>query len=359
MSTASSLTINRILTQGAERQVSDIHLSAGNQPVLRRNGKLETLEQEAVLTPELLQEMIQVLVPADKEAMLAKQKSVTVAYSLSNRARFRVHVDFQKNVPAIDLRYIPLVVPKPNQLGLGKALVELTGKREGLVLICGTIGSGRTTTLASLIDNINHTSSKHLVTLEDPIEYFIVNDKSLVKQRDLGDDTPSLQVALEDVKNEDVNIVAIDVPIPASDWTSILKLASSGALVLVVLEADSTVKELESLVTSTRPDLDKQGFRTLLAEALLGATCQRLLPRVGGGRVLVSELLLGTQPVKALMRDGKILQLQSILETSREEGMISLERNLADLVKTGEVVSEEAMVQAANPDSLKSMLKVR
>ncbi|MFH1112203.1 MAG: ATPase, T2SS/T4P/T4SS family [Patescibacteria group bacterium] len=359
MSTTDNLTITRILTQAAERQVSDVHLSAGNQPVFRRDGKLENLTQEAVLTPELLQEMIHILVPPEKQAMLQQQKSITVGFSLGTRARFRVHVDFQKNFPDLDLRYIPMVVPTPERLGLPKNLLSLTSKREGLIIISGPLGSGRTTTLTSLVDQINHTSAKHILTLEDPIEYLLVNDKSLIKQRDLGDDTPSLQVALDDVKIEDVEMVAIDVPVPSSTWPSLLNLASSGTLVLVVLEADSTVRALEYLTASSLPNTNEEGFRQVLAETFLGASCQRLLPRLGGGRILVNELLLGTPAVKSLLRDGKVAQLQSILETSRAEGMVSLERGLADLVKTGEIQSEEAIIQAANKDSINSMLRVK
>lgn len=359
MSTADNLTISRILTLGAERQASDIHLSAGNQPVLRRAGKLEILTSEAVLTPEILQQIVSTLVTTDKQQLLVKQKSVTTAYSFGNRARYRVHVDFQKDVPAVDLRYIPLIVPKPDQLGIAKKLLELTDKNEGLIIVSGTLGSGRTTTVASLLDNINHREGKHLLTIEDPIEYLLVNDKSLIKQRDLGDDSPSLQQALDDVKMEDIDVIAVDVPVPPSVWPMLVNLAGAGILVMVIVEADSTIKALEALDMNMVPTLDKDGFRNLLAEVFLGAACQRLLPRVGGGLVLVSEILIGTQPVKSLLRDSKILQLQSVLETSRDEGMISLERSLADLVKTGEVVTQEAVAQASRPEAIKSMLKVR
>lgn len=359
MSTTDNLTISRILTLGAERQASDIHLSVGNQPVLRRGGKLEVLTGEAVLTPEILQQIVTTILTPDKQQVLVKQKSVTVAYNFSNRARYRVHVDFQKDVPAVDLRYIPLAVPKPEQLGLPKEFLELARHNQGLIIVSGPLGSGRTTAVASLLDSINHSAGKHLLTIEDPIEYLLVNDKSLIKQRDLGDDTPSLPQALDDVKVEDVDVIAVDVSVPPSAWPRLVNLAGAGILVIVIAGADSTVKALEALDMNMVPGIDKAGFQNLLAEVFLGATCQRLLPRVGGGLVLVSEILLGTQPVKALLRDSKILQLQSVLETSRDEGMISLERRLADLVKTGEVISAEAIGQASRPDALKSMLKVR
>ncbi|MFA4936790.1 MAG: ATPase, T2SS/T4P/T4SS family [Patescibacteria group bacterium] len=359
MSTTDNLTISRILTQAAERQVSDIHLSAGNQPVFRRDGKLEILNQEEMLTPELLMEMIQILVPPEKQTILQQQKSITVSFSLGTRARFRVHVDYQKNFPDLDLRYIPMVVPTPEKLGLDKNLISLTDRREGLIIISGPLGSGRTTTLTSLVDKLNHTSAEHILTLEDPIEYLLVNDKSLIKQRDLGDDSPSLVQALDDVKIEDVDVVAVDAPIPASAWPQLLNLASAGILVLVVLEADSTVRALESLTAGSIPNTGDRGFDQLLAEIFIGASCQRLLPRLGGGRILVTELLLGTPAVKSLLREGKAAQLQSILETSRAEGMVSLERGLADLVKTGEIQSDEAVSQAANKDSIKSMLRMR
>ncbi len=359
MSTTDNLTISRILTQAAERQVSDIHLSSGNQPVFRRDGKLEVLTQEAVLTPELLGEMVQLLVPPEKQAILQQQKSITVSFNLGTRARFRVHVDYQKNLPDLDLRYIPAVVPTPEKLGLPKNLISLIDKREGLIIVSGPLGSGRTTTLASLVDKINHTSAKHILTLEDPVEYLLVNDKSLIKQRDLGDDTPSLEQALDDVKIEDMDVVAVDAPVSAAAWLKLFNLASAGILVLVVQEADSTVRALESLTVGSLSNIDSQGLDQVLAETFLVASCQRLLPRLGGGRILVTELLLGTQAVKSLLREGKTAQLQSVLETSRAEGMVSLERGLADLVKTGEIQSDEALGQAANKEALKSMLRMR
>ncbi len=359
MSTTDNLTIARILTAAAERQVSDVHLVAGNQPVVRKDGKLETLTQEPVLSPELLQQAIDFLLPSDKKNLLLQQKTITVGYSLGNRARFRVHVDFQKNLPSFDLRYIPPQALPCEQLGIPKHFIEYTLQREGLLLISGPRGSGRTTTLSSLLDHINHQASRHIVTLEDPIEYLLINDKSLVKQRDLGDDVLTFAQALDDVRSEDADVLAIDVPIPPSAWPEILNLASSGTLVMAVLEAESTIQAVEHVACNILPTVDIKNFRLELAEVLLAAICQRLVPRVGGGRLLVSELLINTEAVRSLIRDNKALQLRTIVETSRAEGMISLERSLADLVRTGEVKSEEAIKQASDPEALQSMLKMR
>lgn len=358
MATTDTLAITRILTAAAERQASDVHLSVGNQPVLRRGGKLETLMEEQVLTPDLMLEFIQLLLPPDKQALLAQQRHVTLGYSLGTRARFRVHVSFQKGYPSFDLRYIPLQVPPLASLGLPKHLTDFTNYREGLVLISGTAGSGRTTTLAALLDAINHVEARHIVTLEDPIEYLFVNDKSLIDQRDVGDDVPNVAEAIANLRHEDVDVVGVDVPLPPSTWLALLRLAQAGILVVAVMEADSAVRALERLATAW-PGVEPEEVHALLAESLRVVSCQRLLPRLGGGRVPAVELLLGTPAASSILRDGKVTQLQTVLETSRAEGMVSLERSLANLVKTNEVVAEEALAQAVNREALQSMLKVK
>lgn len=358
MSTTDSLTITRILTSAAERQASDVHLTVGNQPMLRRGGKLEPLTEEPVLTPELLLEFVEILLPQDKQSLFVQQRNVTAGYNLGNRARFRVHVSFQKGYPAFDLRYIPLQVPSVANLGLPKRLIELTTAEEGLIIISGTLGSGRTTALAGLLDLINHNQSRHIVTLEDPIEYLLSNDKSLIDQRDIGDDVPSAAEAIANLRHEDVDVVGVDVPLPPSAWIELLRIASAGTLVLAVVEADSTVRALEYL-TSAWPGVEPESTRSLMSEALLAVSGQRLLSRLGGGRVLAYELLLGTPAVQSLIRDGKVVQLQSVLETSRAEGMVSLERSLANLVKTGEVMSEEALAQAVDREVLESLLRAK
>lgn len=358
MSTTDSAIITRILTTAIERQASDIHLSAGNQPVIRRDGKLVTLVEEQVMSADFLQELVAFFLTEEKQAVLSQQKSVTVGYNLGTRARFRVHVGYQKGYPTFDLRYIPLRVTPPQTLGLPKGLVELMDAREGLIVVSGPMGSGRTTTVASLVDMLNHKDAKHVVLIEDPVEYVLVNDKSLIQQHDVGDDVPNLLEAVEALRREDVDVAVVDTELPFSVWTELLSLAGAGTLVVAVVEADSAVHALEYL-TAARPGVEPETLRTQLAEVLLGVVSQRLLPRLGGGRVLVAELLLGTPPVKSLIRDGKILQLQSVMDTSREEGMSSLERGLANLVKNGDVLREEALAQAVQRDMLESLLRVK
>lgn len=358
MSATESAIITKVLTAAIERQVSDVHLSAGSQAVIRRDGKLEVVADSPVMNPDFLAELISFFLPEDKRAILEQQKAVTVGFSLGNRARFRVHVTYQKGYPEFDLRYIPMQVPSVTTLGLPRRLVELTASRQGIIILTGPLGSGRTTTLASLVDAINHREARHIVTLEDPVEYLLVNDKSLIEQRDIGDDVPTLPEALQALRSEDVDVVALGATLPPSAWPEVVNFANSGSLVLAIVDADSTVRALEYL-TAAWPGVESEALRQGLSETFLGACAQRLVPRLGGGRVLVTELLLGTQPVLSLVRDGKVAQLQSVLETSREEGMVSLERALANVVKTGEVMREEALVSAANRDALESLLRIK
>ncbi len=359
MGTADNIVINRILTQAAERGSSDVHLTVGSQPVFRINGELVSQTAEAVMTPEIMNQIVDFFLSPEKKTLLDSNKSVTVGYNFGNRVRFRLHIDIQKGQPAIDMRVIPLVVPSVTKLNLSKKIVEATTRKKGLIIISGPFNSGRSTTMAALIDNINHTKPRHIVTIEDPINFLLSSDKALIKQRDLGDDVPSLEIALDDVASEDVEVLAIDVTVPASLWMKVLKLASSGTLVIVTMAAENTVSALEYLVNSASAHTDTKTFTNMLAEVLLVASCQRLVPRLGGGRLIVSELLFTSSAVESLLREGKVSAIQNVLDTSRAEGMVSLERALADLVKIGEVQPENALAQASNQESLKSMLRLR
>ncbi len=359
MGTVDNITINRILTQAAERGASDVHLTAGSQPILRINGELLTLTEEAVITPDIINQVVEFFLPPVKKTLLETNKSVTIGYNFGNRVRFRLHIDIQKSAPAIDMRVIPLIVPSASKLNLPKQLIEVTTKKKGLIIISGPLNSGRSTTLAALLDQINHTKARHIVTIEDPIGFQLIGDKALIKQRDLGDDVPSLEVALDDVSSEDVEVLAIDVPVPPTVWPKILRLSASGTLVFVTIAAENTVTALEYLVNTVSAHTDSKTFTDLLAETLLLVTCQRLLSRLGGGRILVSELLISSPAVVSLLREGRVAGVQNVLDTSRAEGMVSLERALAELVKIGEIQAEQAVAQAANPESLKSMLRLK
>ncbi len=358
MSTTDSLTINRLLTEAAERQVSDLHFTVGANPAARRDGKLETLNAEPPVTEEFMKGLVEFFIPENKRARFASAQTLTLTYNFGTRARFRVHGSYQKGYPALDLHYVPWQAPDVTTMGLPKILLNSIKEKEGLILLSGLQGSGRSATLAALLDNINHTQAKHIVTIEDPVEYLLTNDKSFIKQKDVGDDIPSVEDALGGLKDEDVDVLAIDVPLNMAAWREIFTRARSGTLVFVAMEADTSVRALESLILSW-PGAEADSLKQLLSETLLIATSQRLVPRVGGGKVMVVECLLGNTPVKSLIRDGKILQLQNVLELSREDGMVSLEKRLSDLVKTGEITQEDAVAHAVNKEVIGSMLRVK
>jgi len=358
MSTTDNLTITRILTEVAARQASDVHFSVGSQPIIRHDGKLEPLAEELAVTPEFMQELVGFFIDEAGQTTLAQQKNLTLSYALDNRARFRVHLSYQKGYPAVDLRLISVQIPEAATLGLPKRIIDLTDEREGLIVISGPAGSGRTTTLISLLDYINHQSARHIVTFEDPVEYLINNDRSFVQQKSLGADVPNISAGLENLRSEDVDVLGISVPLAMADWQQVLTLARAGTLVLVIIEADSAVRALESMVASW-PGETAEGLKIMLGETFLGSVSQRLVARLGGGRVLVTECLLGIPPVRSLIKEGKVVQLQNVLQLSRGEGMVSLEQSLAQLVNNGEILPEEAKKQAVSQEALASILRVK
>jgi twitching motility protein PilT len=340
--TQGGLAIAHLLSTVAERKASDLHLTVGNPPILRIDGKLNTLAEEAIVTPDFLEDVVKTMLSPDQRRALEERRELTVAYQFENRARFKANVYHQKGFLAVSLRLIPATIPSIAELGL-PAIVETFAELErGLVIVTGPFGSGRTTTIAALIQSINQKRSEHIVTIERPIEYLFLNNQSVIEQREVGVDTVSIEQALTTASHEDVDVVMVSELEDADAIRAALTAVESGRLLLTTMTTESAVKTIEKLLlsfnTTELPQVRKQ-----LAENLRGIVSQRLLPRVGGGRIVVAEVLIPNEPIRSVLRDGVLYQLQNILHTSREEGMVSLDRALAELVKAGVVLLDDAM----------------
>lgn len=358
MSSLSSVVIQALLTSALERGCSDIYFAPGNHPILRRDGRLEPMGDQMVINPEAMDDLLVFFLSSVEVDKFKAEKQITVAYTFGTRARFRVHADYQKGYPVLELRYIPLQVPPPPRLGIPEHVVELTTAHQGLIILAGPLSSGRTTTLASLLDQVNHRTARHIVTIEDPVEFLLNNDRAVVDQRSLGHDVATLDQAFKDLRREDVEVVGIDVALDPNNWLQILNLAGAGALVIAVVEAESTVRALE-YITSNWPGAEQENLRNLLADNLIGAFTHRLLPRLGGGRILLGEVLLASEAVRSLIREGKNAQLQSVLSTSRGEGMVSLEYSLAAAVTGGQITADEAKEEAVDQETMRLLLRSR
>ncbi len=355
--TNETIIIDRILTTAAEYKASDCHLVAGNPPILRVDGKLVALQGEAIITPDFLDRLAETLLDDVQRKTLADQKEVVISTTWGNRARYKVSFIHQRGAVAASLRFIPATMKTIEELGLPKVVAELINVQTGLVLITGPFGSGRTATAAALLNAINQSRAAHIVTVEKPIEYLFVNNQSIIEQREVGRDTTSFKQALETASREDVDVIFVSEMESPDVIDAVLSAAESSRLVISTMSTDSITRTLEKIITSF-PEDQTQRIRVQLASTIQAVVSQRLLPRVGGGRIAVAEVLMPTPPIRAVIRDGALYQLTNILQTSRDAGMISLDRALAELVKTGEILIDDALAHAVDRSNVKALTRL-
>lgn len=356
MPTQQRIALEQLLTHVAEYGASDLHMAVGNVPVLRLDGKLVAMTDEEMITPDAMQAMLEHLLTPEQQAQLEKERNAIFTYALGDKARFKINVFYQKGYPSASLRVIPPRTRTLSELGLPSLLERFTKLTKGLVIVSGPFGSGRSSTLAALVDTINQTRAEYILTVEKPIEHLFVNEKSIIEQREVGKDTPSFEAALDNSMQEDVNVIMLSELESPAVIAAALRAAQSGRLVLASMNTDSAVRTVEKIITSF-PAEEQEQVRTQLSGLLEGIVSQRLLPRVGGGTIVVAEVLTVTQPVRSVIRDGAIYQIDTLLQTSREEGMMPLDRALADRVKAGEINLEDAVLHAKDAASLKRILR--
>ncbi len=356
METSQIAILNRIFSTAVKRHASDVHLLVGKQPVIRVDDKLSPLAEEEVLTADFLKQVTESLLAKEQIDVLNKEKAINFIYTLENQFRFKVNVFFQKGYLSINCHLIPQKIKTPTELGLPSAVNKFTQLKEGLVILAGPFASGRTTTVVSILEEINKNRAEHIVTIERPIEFLFANKKSIIDQREVGKDTNSFTDALEDCQEEDVDILMVEEVAGAEEISLILDIANAGSLIFAMMNTDSVVQTIEKILFNFQ-SFERERIQNLLANVLEGIIVQRLLPKVGGGMILAVELLISNLAVKSIIRDSKIHQLNSVLQTSKEEGMVTLDRSLAELVKRGEVERDEAFAQAIDKESFKSFFK--
>ena len=348
--------MERLLSKVPEYGASDVHLTIGMAPIVRQDGKLSSLADEPVVTPDIMEAVLEQLFTPVQRAALERDKSIMTTYDLAKKARFKVNAFFQKGYPSVSLHYILPTVQTIGDLGLPPTIERFAHFRNGLVLICGPFGSGRSSTLAALVELINRERAAHILTIERPIEHLFVNAKSVIEQREVGKDVPSFEQGLADSLQEDVDVIMLSELESAQAIATAIKAAASGRLILSTLSTSSTVGAIEKILASFPPGEQEQ-VRTELSGTLQGVIAQILLPRTGGGRIAVAEVLTVNAPIRSIIRDGDVIQIQTILQTSREEGMIPLDRALADQVKAGTVSMDDAMQHASDSRALQTMLQ--
>lgn len=356
MESAQQLAIQKLLATVVEYGASDLHLSVGNPPVLRVNGQLVPLNDEEIIRSEFVASLVESMLTPGQKASLEKNKELVITYNFDNKARFRVHIYYQQNFFSLSMRYISTTVKTVEELGLPSGVVKAIQEvQKGLILITGGFGSGRSTTLAAMIHSINSTKAQHIITIEDPVGSLFLDNKSVIDQREVGQDCPSFEAALDAVLNEDVETIMVSEIKNSQTAEKVLDIAESGRLILAAVNATSVVASIDKFVNFFDPQLHEQ-VRARLGSALSGIMTQKLIPGIDGSLKLAVETLLPDQTSRAIITEGSLYQLRNMIQTSREDGIRSFDRSLIELVQQRKISLERAIQNAADPNNLKQML---
>jgi len=353
---ANKALIEELLKLMVEADASDLHLKVGSPPGIRVNGSLTPIPDRPVLTPEDTWALIEVILNPEQLTQFREVGDCDLAYSAVGLGRFRVNAMKQRGSAGMVLRRIPHEIPNLSDLGLPKICETLVMKPRGMVLITGPTGSGKSTTLASMIDYRNRREAGHILTLEDPIEFVHSDRMSFVNQREVGADTRSFNDGLRRALRQDPDVILIGELRDLETISMALTAAETGHLVLATLHTTGAVQTVDRIVDVFPPGQQQQ-VRLQLSGALQGVVSQVLVPKVGGGRIAALEILVAIDSVRACIREGKTPQIVNALQTGGRLGMTLLDASLARLVKSGEVELDEAMAKANKPDEFKGLLK--
>lgn len=352
------LHIDDLLRIMHERRASDLHLGVGTAPVLRIDGDLSAVNAEK-LTPTRTNELIYSVLSDEQISEFEENWELDFAYSVRGLSRFRVNVHRQRGTVGAVFRAVPVDPPSLDGLGMPEILKKLSIRPRGLVLVTGPTGSGKSTTLAAMIREINVIRRRHIVTIEDPIEFLHRNEKSIIIQREVGSDTRSFTVALRHVLRQDPDVILIGEMRDLETIAAAITAAETGHLVLATLHTTSAAQTVDRIIDVFPPHQQEQ-VRVQLSTVLEGIICQTLLPLADGkGRTCAQEILVATSAIRNLIREGKTHQMPSVLQSSAAEGMQTLDQALKTLVQQGKVVPQVAMAVASNPQDFKMFLSMR
>lgn len=341
--------IDDLLRTTTERGASDLHLTAGLPPMIRVDGELVPLEY-AILQPRDAQRLVYDILTNDQIQWFEKTRELDFSYGLKDIGRFRVNVYRQRGNVGAALRSIPSQIPSMEELGLPVLLRELSRKHSGLILVTGPTGSGKSTTIATMIDSINCERNCHIMTIEDPIEYLHRHKRSMVNQRELNTDTDSFENALRAVLREDPDVILVGEMRDLETIASALTLAETGHLVFGTLHTRNAPQTMDRIVDVFPPHQQDQ-IKVQLSNTLEAVVAQQLIPKLGGGRFAAIEILVATSAIRNLIREGKTFQIYSTMETGGVKGMTTMDKVLADACKRGIISHEDAISRAMDRDN--------
>ena len=338
--------ITQLLAFVMQNDASDLHLSGGNPPIVRVYGSLKRLKAD-VLTNEAIRGMLYSIMTDDQRSEYEKNMELDFAISFGEKARFRVNAFTNRQGSAAVFRTIPSIVPTMEELDLPPVIRRFSELEKGIVLVTGPTGSGKSTTLASMINHINETMPKHILTIEDPVEFFHTSKKSLINHRELGNDTHSFARALKSSLREDPDVILVGEMRDHETISLALTAAETGHLVFGTLHSSSAAKTIDRII-DVFPTGDKEMIRAMLSSSLQGVVAQTLLKKAGGsGRVAAFEILVGTNAVRNLIRENQIPQMYSMIQTGSRYGMITMEDSVHNLLEQGIIDEEEARIVLA------------
>lgn len=350
--------IDELLKRCLESGASDLHLRVPSRPLLRIDGKLIIQQDLEVVSPDYVIDVLNRITTPEQRSVFYRELELDFAYSVPGMARFRVSVLRQRGTLSFAFRLVPFKIPTIDELGLPQICKKLILKPRGMILVTGPTGSGKSTTLAAMIDYLNNNSRHNVITIEDPIEYLYQNKQCLIAQRDLGDDTRSFSSALIHALRHDPDVILVGEMRDLETISTAIRAAETGHLVLSTLHTVDASQTVDRLIDVFPPNQQQQ-VRLQFAQVMEGILCQSLLPRMSGkGRIAAFEILVGVPASRNLIRDAQSFKLQNIMELGQKDSMQTLNQALAELVKKREVSLEEALIKSSNPDHLKRMISL-
>lgn len=351
------MTIQQMMEITVSRNASDLHLMVGHAPTIRIFGDLIPIPSEQPLTPQDIETLLFPMLNQNQKEILIRDWELDLGYDFSVKARFRINIYRQRGSFAAALRVIPSNIKSLEEIRMPSSIRKLTDLRQGLVLVTGPTGHGKSTTLAAMINEINMTRKAHIITVEDPIEFIYPNGKSMISQRELNSDTKSFENALKYALREDPDVVLIGEMRDLETISAAMTIAETGHLVLATLHTNSAAQTIDRVI-DVFPESQQPQIRTQLAAVLEAVVSQRLVPTIEPGRMLALELLFSNPAVRAIVREAKTHMIDNLIQTSGEQGMVNMETSLAVLVREGKISLETAQQYASNITLLNKLLGV-
>ncbi len=346
-----------LLRKVVESEASDLHISVGRKPEFRIDGSLITYEDSEVISKEKGEQIKDLILQNEyQKKRFEEERELDFSYTIEGVGRFRVNVFYQRGNFSAALRFIPNSIKTLDELGHPQVIHDLIRTSQGFFLVVGPSGQGKSTTLAAMIDEINRQRKDHIITIEDPIEYIFEDIKSVIDQREVGSDTKSFHRALRSILRQDPDVIMVGEMRDPETISAAITAAETGHLVFSTLHTNNASQTIDRIIDSFPPSQQNQ-IKAQLAGTLLGVLSKRLIPKIGGGRVAAYELLIANSAVRNLIREGKTHQIDLVIDTSADSGMLSLNKSLAYLIKQGQITMEDAEIYSLNPSELRILVK--